>query len=342
MPKVTVLMTVYNGMPFLPDAVQCMLGQSYRDFKLLIIDDASTDGSRDWLQSVTDRRVHWMSNESNMGLASSLNRGLDLCDSDYILRMDCDDLCDRRRIEWQVEFMEAHPRLGMSGTWLKTFGVFRERERLRYAPDMAQIRANMLFGSPVAHATLIFRRASVETCHLRYDPVFTKTEDFDLCVRAAEHMEIGNLCAYTYLYRRHEGCATRRGEEEMFRQVRAIVRRQVEAIGLSPDEQGLDLHCRAALGRRLNSMEEVDTADAWLSELLTVGVASGRYDEAPLRRSIGRAWFLLCKNSTTLTPGMFSRYRRSILAAGWTPGVHDRLMFAAGVIRHSLGRRVHA
>lgn len=336
MAKATILMAVHNGMPFLKHAVHSILIQTFRDFCFLIIDDASTDGSWEWLQRVTDPRVNCERNESNLGLAASLNRGLDLCHTDYILRMDGDDLCDRRRIQWQIDFMEAHPRLGMSGTWLKTFGVFRERERMRYAPDMSQIRANMLFGSPVAHATLIFRRASLESCQLRYDPSYTRTEDFDLCVRAAEHMEIGNLCRYTYFYRRHAACVTTHGKDDMVKQIRTIVRRQIESVGLKPDEHDLDLHCRAASGSRLENLHDVDDVDAWFSRLFAAGMASGKYEEVSLRRAIGRAWFLLCKNSTTLGPGMISRYRHSVHADGWTPGFQDSMKFFASTLWHAM------
>ena len=92
MPKVTVLMPVYNAAKFLRDAVGSILKQSFSDFEFLIIDDGSTDGSQSIISSYKDSRIKFVQNEKNFGVAKTLNRGLDLSRGEYIARMDAEGI----------------------------------------------------------------------------------------------------------------------------------------------------------------------------------------------------------------------------------------------------------
>ena len=87
-PRVTVLLPVYNGMPFLISAVESILAQTYQDFELLVLDDGSTDESCSALRKLGDPRIRIESNGSNLGLIRTLNRGLELASGEYIARID--------------------------------------------------------------------------------------------------------------------------------------------------------------------------------------------------------------------------------------------------------------
>ena len=90
-PKVSVLMTVYNGMPHLVDAIASVLDQSFADFQFVIVDDGSTDGTPDFLKSIDDPRVLILRQE-NKGTAAAANFGLTKCVGQYVARMDADDV----------------------------------------------------------------------------------------------------------------------------------------------------------------------------------------------------------------------------------------------------------
>jgi len=115
-PKVTVLMPVYNGEKYLNEAIDSILGQTFKDFKFLIINDGSTDGTADILKSYKDSRIKVTNNEKNIGLTKSLNKGLKMAKSEYIARMDADDISLPTRLQKQVEFMDSHPKVGVCGT----------------------------------------------------------------------------------------------------------------------------------------------------------------------------------------------------------------------------------
>src|SRR3990170_6306785 len=103
-PEITVLMSVYNGERFLREAIESILNQTYRDFEFLIINDGSTDSSREIILSYNDPRIRLIDNELNIGLTRSLNKGLRLARGKYIARQDADDISFRKRLEKQVAF----------------------------------------------------------------------------------------------------------------------------------------------------------------------------------------------------------------------------------------------
>src|SRR3972149_6665359 len=100
--RVTVLMAVYNGLPYLRQAIESVLTQSFTSFELLVVDDASSDGSVACVRSFNDPRVRLVCNERNLRQTASLNRGLELARGEYIARLDQDDLCAPDRLEKQV------------------------------------------------------------------------------------------------------------------------------------------------------------------------------------------------------------------------------------------------
>ena len=109
MPKVTVLMPVYNGEKFLREAVESVLNQTYKDYELLIIDDASRDNSAEIIESFGDSRIRLVENEKNMGQMNALNKGLALSRGEYIARMDQDDISLPVRLEKQTEALDKNP-----------------------------------------------------------------------------------------------------------------------------------------------------------------------------------------------------------------------------------------
>src|SRR5262245_4807279 len=120
-PRVTVLMPVYNGAPFLRAAIDSVLRQSWSDFELLIIDDGSTDGSAAIADgyAAAPPRVR-VARVPHRGLVAALNRGLETIDTELIARADADDVSRPDRLSRQVAYLDAHPHIGACGTWMKT------------------------------------------------------------------------------------------------------------------------------------------------------------------------------------------------------------------------------
>ena len=125
-PLVSVVMSVYNGDKFLPEAVESILGQSFDDLELIVIDDGSTDRSYSILESYCKRDLRvQVCRQENRGLISSLNWACAMAKGKYIARMDADDIAIRDRLKWQVSAMERNDALGVVGgavEWINSQG----------------------------------------------------------------------------------------------------------------------------------------------------------------------------------------------------------------------------
>ena len=113
--KITVLMSVYNSERHLREAVESILGQRYGDFEFLIINDGSTDGSRDIICSYNDPRIRVIDNEINLGLTRSALIGIAIVNTPYIAGMDADDISLPGRLDKQIAFMERNHDVGVCG-----------------------------------------------------------------------------------------------------------------------------------------------------------------------------------------------------------------------------------
>lgn len=114
-------MPAYNAEKYLREAIDSILAQTFTDFELIIINDGSTDFTKDIILSYTDQRIRYIENEQNSGICVTLNKGLDAARGRYIARMDSDDISLPRRLEVQVQYMDSHPEIGVAGTDIEIF-----------------------------------------------------------------------------------------------------------------------------------------------------------------------------------------------------------------------------
>ncbi len=188
--KVVVLMPIYNVAWCLARAMDSILQQSYADFELLIINDGSTDNSREIVLSYDDKRIRLVDLPQNIGLVGALNAGLSVIkDSTYIIRMDADEICERTRFEEQINFMEQHPEIGVSATWYRIIGG----KIMTLATSHEAIRYQMLNRSPHPHSGAIMRKAVLDKYQVSYDPQYEYAEDLDLWMRLIRVTQFANI-----------------------------------------------------------------------------------------------------------------------------------------------------
>lgn len=192
-PKISVIMPVHNGLPFLKEAVESILNQRFKDFEFIIVEDASTDRSFEYLKSIRDRRVKILKNPKNMGVAKSLNRALKASRGHYIARMDADDINLPQRLQAQLEFMTNHPEVDICGSWVN---IIDKNGQLignkKPVTGYQQIKKALSWYSPVIHPTFFAKRKFYEDIG-GYDQNFDMAEDYELLVRAKDRFEIVNI-----------------------------------------------------------------------------------------------------------------------------------------------------
>jgi len=207
-PKVSVLLPVYQGEKYLPEAIESILNQTVTDFEFIIIDDASTDRSAEIIRSYIDQRIRFLRNDSNLGLIGTLNRGLQEARGEYIARMDQDDISLPSRLEKQVAFMDSRAELAASGTWARDIDANGEPCGLRHVPFGKRMKYDFWRPSPLIHPTSIIRVAHLGA--FRYDQQARYVEDFDLWLRLRKTHQLDNLPEYLLLYRVHDESMSRR------------------------------------------------------------------------------------------------------------------------------------
>lgn len=164
-PRVSVLMGIYNCADTLPEALDSLLAQTFQDFKVIMCDDGSKDHTYEVAQTYVDRypgKFILIKNEKNMGLNYTLNHCLEYADTEYVARMDGDDISLPERFEKEIEFLDAHPEIAVVSTPMIYFdenGDFREDFGMGYFPD----KKHFLKGTPICHAPSMMRTAAIKT-----------------------------------------------------------------------------------------------------------------------------------------------------------------------------------
>ena len=204
-PVVSVLMSAFNNMAFLPEAISSILAQTFADFEFIIIDDGSTDATWNILTSCSDPRIRLVRNERNLGLARSLNNGLDLARGQYVTRQDADDISLPHRLERQIGLMEEHPDIGIVGSQCMMIDAKGRDQGILPKPlSDLEIRWVMLLDNPFAHPTVMVRRRILQQHALKYDEQFQTAQDYELWTRLLDFTRGANCDEALVKYR--TGC----------------------------------------------------------------------------------------------------------------------------------------
>ncbi len=328
MPKVSVFIPVYNRSHYLCVAVNSILAQTFTDFELLLVDDGSTDTSLALIEryAAHDARVRAEANGANLGIPRTRNRGLDLARGEYIALLDSDDYAYPGRLQAQVHFLDTHRdhvQVGSWGSFMDAHGQLGTRVRRQplAAPD---VDAELLFRCCLSNRSIMARTAVLR--EYRYREEFPRSQDYDMHVRLAERHAMANLPAILVCGRQHPGRSTRLTPELGRNRKMAIHRAQLEALGVAPGEADVEKHYLLSRGG-LAGRDDVQWAEAWLSDLLVANRRARRYDQAALARAVGKRWFILCKRiGRTLGPWAAMRMLASPLLRMAAPHVDWRAL----------------
>jgi len=268
-PLVTVLLAVHDGEPYLQAALASILGQTVSDLELLVVDDASVDGTPGVLARLEDSRVRILRNDEQQGLAASLNRGLDEARGAYVARLDADDVAMPRRLERQLARVRSAPSAAVVGSAvLELDEAWRVGAVHAMPTGVAELRWASLFSSPFFHPSVLAERAVLDRSGLRYDTGFEESEDYDLWARLLEVGEGDNLPDPLVLYRVHpEQASQRRRELQRECQLR-VASRLIRAVAPALDGVSVDLAWRVGAAEPL-APEEVEAAASAYRDLLS-------------------------------------------------------------------------
>lgn len=299
-------MTMYNAEPFLRETVESILNQTYTDFKYLIIDNASTDNSRDIIRSYNDPRIELAPLPQNIGQVAALNKGLAMIDTPLIARMDADDISLPQRFQQQVAFMDEHPEIGICGTFAIAFHDKREISwQWPCHPD--DIKVKLLFECCLAHPTVMMRKDLLDRFNLKYNENIGHSFDWELWQRAAECFQLANIPAFLLRYRLHNANESKKTLHLQEKAAKMIDDQTLERLGLG-NHPLRQIHRDVALETmnvKSRGPEFLDRVMQWFDELEAANTLKKIYEADALRRFLNERLFSILKANL--------KYRNSIL-----------------------------
>jgi glycosyltransferase involved in cell wall biosynthesis len=248
-PKVSIVMAVYNGGPFLPESVQSVLGQIHRDFEFIIIDDGSIDDTWRVLNQFAegDRRIVLLRNQPNIGVVRSLNRGLNQSTGEIIVRQDADDISHPERIQKQLAFLDSHPEYGLVAAVPQPVNIDGSPLNLAgwNASSNEDIQIKLLDYMCLCGPSITFRRSCLKEAGFYFSEGLDASEDYDLCLRLAEVTKLASLDGSLYLYRQHpESASSQRAHQQMVNKAIALERAITRRFGQHPPRDKVALVSR--------------------------------------------------------------------------------------------------
>ena len=239
-PSISVVMPVYNDGPYLNEAIDSILCQSFSDFEFIIINDGSTDNSLDIIKSYRDPRIILLQNKTNKGISKSLNYGLRYVKGRYIARMDANDIALSKRFEKQREYLIKEEEIGLvtcvyknispEGDSLPTFN----RD---ISPSNSQVY--IFFRNYIPHSSVMINRDVIPNIRYNEDCV---AEDFDLWMQLSEKTEF-YIVPYVLMKIRidKEGLSQKYKQDNELSRKR-IIKHKLEQLGIDANDKEIEFH----------------------------------------------------------------------------------------------------
>lgn len=210
MPRVSVLLTCYNHIGYIPEAVKGIELQTLTDYEIVAIDDGSTDGTRDWLRTLAEANpsIKLIFNETNLGTYGSLNRALSEATGEFIAVLNDDDVWMPGKLAAQVEMLDKNPKVGL----VHTNGIFIDgsSKEIPGAPlgfnfpqfETGDILSWLFYENKIIASAALARRECFKTVGV-FNPEYFGSGDWEMWFRIAERYEVGFVEQKLTSYRVH-------------------------------------------------------------------------------------------------------------------------------------------
>lgn len=237
-PKVSVIIPTHNRAHFLAAAIQSVLRQEFRDFELLIVDDGSTDHTKQVVQSFNDSRLFYFYQE-NKGVSAAVNHGIRCARGDYIARLDSDDVWLPEMLSLSVTALDTQPEIGLvygRAQGMDEHGNLRNDFRGKPEWFPGEAFRSMLYEDFTCNITVMVRRVCFDRAGL-FDESLPITEDWDMWLRVAQHYRFAFLDQVVARYRYHRGNITSMSSKyltELFECRRRVLDKVFAQTNLTP------------------------------------------------------------------------------------------------------------
>jgi radical SAM protein with 4Fe4S-binding SPASM domain len=222
-PVVSVVLPTYNHLPFLPKAIDSVLAQTYQDFELVVVNDGSTDGTREYLDGLRDPRIRVIHQE-NKRLPEALNAGFRAARGELLTWVSADNYCAPAFLEMLVGALKAHPKAGFA---YSAHAQIDENDRVIRVLENQDVSRHRLVLGNAGLASFMYRRLCHDVVGW-YDPQLEGAEDWDMWIRILERFEPVYIHQVLYYYRLHADSMTAKAKEKVVQASRQTVRKTTQ------------------------------------------------------------------------------------------------------------------
>ena len=248
-PLVSVITPLYNTEQYISYAIRSVLRQTYQNFEHIIIDDASTDNSKEIVRTFKDSRIKLVEHDKNKGIIETRNEALYLSEGKYIITLDSDDICHPNRIEKIVDFFDHNESVNVLASNTKTF-LFHPFFNKTDLPSNSfikknQLLAKMIFKCPIIGATASFRSSYAKKESPVYDRQFVHCEDFEMYERELSKGCLGYLDEPLYYIRIRKNSDTSLGNKQVKKKIESlkpIYKEMFSRKRISLSDEELNIH----------------------------------------------------------------------------------------------------
>lgn len=316
-PLVSILMPCYNAEAHLEEAMKSILEQTYCDLEIIAINDCSTDATSSILHNMAekDNRIKVYDNDQNLKLIKTLNKGVALCNGNYIARMDSDDIALPQRIEKEVDFLEKNKDYDIVSSLFLAFRTDNPSKKdLHHNPlKYEDLQAYMLFKSGICHPAVMMRKRIFTDLGLSFEMEYLHVEDYALWSKAVYKTKIANIGEPLLLYRVHANQVSSLNEKLQIDNKKKVFKIHCQQLGLPTDDVFLDIYASVAEAiPSQKSLTYLKECEAFMLRLIRLNEVKPFCSQVFLRDQLAIHWLRLCANSQ-LGLGILSTLKRSPL-----------------------------
>jgi glycosyltransferase involved in cell wall biosynthesis len=310
-PELSIVMPFYNTEKYIGDAVQSLLAQTYDNFELILVDDASTDGSAEVVKSLNDSRIKLLKNEINRGIVFSRNQGMKAAVGRFIAPFDSDDLARTDKFEKQIRFLKNNPDFGMVGSWARLIdedgNLLKKTWKLTQSP--ARIPAFLLFKNLFVQSAVVMKREVVPENF--YEDGFDLVEDYKMWIDISRIRKTCNYPDYLMFYRVHQSSATNKTGNKLLSQDARIYKYLFKPLEIDLDERMTNLLLLLKNDQIIGEEHILKEMEDFFGTILSQNQKLNIYSQIDLVKVVFDRWLKACYKSRQMKFGMLKIFLNS-------------------------------
>lgn len=293
MPRVSVLMPAYDAEKYIADAIKSILNQTFTDFELIIVNDGSTDKTKQIIEEFDDKRIKYFENDGNKGLSFTRNRLIEISKGEFIAWLDSDDVANPQRLKEQVSFLDNNPKHAFVASWARLIDGDNHptgNYLKSYIPNK-YLRELLLFVNYIVQSSMLIRKSHLPK--LLYDLNYPPTEDYELWVRILKEYQGEILPKVLVDYRIHNSNSSQVQSKKAEETVKLNQANQIKDIGINPTEAEISLHYQIGFGE-IESINQLTEIEKWFLKIQSHNLTSKRFDKEALDFILAHRWARIC------------------------------------------------